>query len=592
MSLLRCVNRRDFIKEGSRMMAAIATLATGAVRPTASLPGPEDPAPIPDKLVVLTFDDAVKSQRTFVVPLLKDLGFRATFFVSHRWMPDHENFMTWEEIAEISRTGFEIGNHTWTHGDFSEPRGAAHLAGELALVERELAKVGVPRPVSFAWPGDDFGPESVGILDRRGYQFARRGMQPEIPYGEMQIGPSYDPTLHHPLLIPTTGDSYPSWTPEYFQQVVERARDSKIVVLQFHGVPDLAHPWVYTFPENFKKYMAYLKENNYRAIALEDLKGYVDVKNPPADPLLNVRYPKPKNGALELPTEVVATRADLDYWLENMLRDHRYTLTEAALVCGMTEEELQKRAEDLGLYPATLLAPPAKGLRILPYPGGRYPRIGFQEGAIDPMRGTKASVFLPWDPASYVVVDLPEAIFCNLGLIFLAHTDIPTIWNDQNVVIENIDWSRGWDDTLSFQRTFPTGLVFGASIQPREDYAEMELWIRNFSGHDLTGFQGQATPRAQVCVMLKGAQGFSQQTNDNKILQGTVAAVHSMQDNRWILTTWQHPGRLWGNPRVPCLHADPHLPACPFGQTVRTRGRLWFYEGKDVEQEIRRFNGL
>ena len=42
------------------------------------------------------------------------------------------------------------------------------------------------------------------------------------------------------------------------------------------------------------------------------------------------------------------------------------------------------------------------------------------------------------------------------------------------------------------------------------------------------------------------------------------------------------------------MHADPHLPACPFGQTVRTRGRLWFYEGKDkdVEREIRRVDGL
>jgi peptidoglycan/xylan/chitin deacetylase (PgdA/CDA1 family) len=40
------------------------------------------------KVVVLTFDDAVKSHRTFVAPLLKELGFGATFFVTHRWMAD------------------------------------------------------------------------------------------------------------------------------------------------------------------------------------------------------------------------------------------------------------------------------------------------------------------------------------------------------------------------------------------------------------------------------------------------------------------------------------------------------------------------
>src|SRR4030095_820346 len=74
----------------------------------------------PEGIVVLTFDDAVKSHRTFVAPLLKQLGFGATFFVTHRWMDDSANFMTWEEIAEIHRMGFEIGNHSWTHADFSK----------------------------------------------------------------------------------------------------------------------------------------------------------------------------------------------------------------------------------------------------------------------------------------------------------------------------------------------------------------------------------------------------------------------------------------------------------------------------------------
>src|SRR6476646_6631588 len=101
---------------------------------------------VPDRLVVLTFDDAVKSHRTFVAPLLAKLGFGASFFVTHRWMDDRPNFMTWDEIAEIHRMGFEIGNHSWTHDSFSIPRDAARLRGELALVENALAKVKVPRP--------------------------------------------------------------------------------------------------------------------------------------------------------------------------------------------------------------------------------------------------------------------------------------------------------------------------------------------------------------------------------------------------------------------------------------------------------------
>ena len=588
MSNKRRISRRNFIQKSATAMAAAGLLGR-AGDGHAEAPSLQGQFPlIPDNLVVLTFDDGVKSHRTFVAPLLKELGFRATFFVTHQWMNDKEHFMTWNEIAELHQMGFEIGNHTWTHDNFAAPRNAARLHGELALVERELAKVGVPHPLTFAYAGDDFGPEAVKVLTNQGYQLARRGMEPEVKYGEMQIGAAFDPQQNHPLLIPTTGDAYPNWTFDYFQKVVSQARNGKVVVLQFHGVPDLVHPWVHTPPENFHKYMAFLKKNQFRAIALGDLRPYLDLKRPPADPMLKVRYPKPKYGCPDLSVEMLAARAELRYWLENMLRYHRYSLAEAAMVCGMSEEEVRKKAEEFGLYPTLPPATPAKQIRVLPYPGGRHPRIGFQEGAIDPMRGTKASVFLPWDSASYVVVDLPEAVFSNLGLLFLAHTDIPTIWNEQNIVLDNIDWERGADGSLSYQRNLPNFDLFGASIRSTGDHVEMELWLRNFSGTDLTGLKTPGGLPTQICVMLKGAPEFNSQTNENKLFREPVAAVRSNKGFRWILTAWEHFGRAWGNPNVPCMHADPALPDCPFGKTVRIRGRLWFYEGMDIEGEIQR----
>ena len=565
-----------------RRILQIAASAAGSV-----LASNAEAAALPDKLIVLTFDDAAKTHRTFVAPFLKELDFGATFFACHRWMDDQANFMTWQEIAEIHKMGFEIGNHSWTHGNFASPRSVSHLAGELALVETHLAKVGVPRPVSFAYPGNGFGPEAVKVLREAGYRLARRGMQPEIRYGEMQIGPLFDPKRNHLLMVPTTGDSYPSWTLEYFQKVVNQARDGKAVVLQFHGVPDTAHPWVLTPRNKFLQYMSYLKENGFRAIALRDLEQYV--AQPADDPVLKIRYPQPAEGALDLPVEVLATRADLRYWLENMLVDHRFSLTEAAEVCGFTEAETRAKASEFGLFRAAPPAPPPGGqVRVLPYPGGRHPRIGFREGEINPKRGAKASVFLPWDPTSYVVVDLPEAIFCNLGLIFLAHYHVPTVWDDQNLIIENIDWTRGSDGRLSFQRTLPNYITFGASIQPVEKHVEMELWIRNLSGRDLTGFGAAAHLRSQVCVMLKAAIGFNEQTDQNKIFSPPTAAVRSRAGNRWLLTAWNKFGRAWGNSACPCAHSDPVFPDCAFGETVHARGRLWFYEGTDIERELQR----
>ena len=543
------MRRRTFLGAGSALLA----------------PGAE----IPAKTVVLTFDDAVKSHRTVVAPLLKKLGFRATFFVTHNWMTDPEYFMSWRDIAEIHGMDFEIGNHTWTHADFSSPRNAARLAGELALVENELKKVGVPKPVSMAYTGNFFGPEAIGIVRGNGYRFARRGGAPEVEYGTLQIGPVFDPARHDPLLIPTTGDAYPNWTLDHFKEVVSRAKPGVAVVLQFHGVPDVKHPWVHTPPENFESYMAYLKDNGYRALALRDLESYTDPNHPPGDPLLQKRN-RPKGAAtLELPVEMAASRADPEYWLRDMAGPHHYSGQEIRQVMGF--DETQETAATRGMKPPEPV--PSGGIQVWPYPGGRPLRTGFREGAIDPMRGTKASVFLPWAPEQYVVVDLPEAIFSNLGLLFLAHTHIPTIWNDQNLVIDNIDWERRPDGGLRSSWRLPNRVEFGAAAVPGKNELRMELWLRNGTEQRLSGL------RSQICVLLKGTPEFNAQSNANKIFGKTAASVQSASAKRWILTEWERCGRTWGNPQCPCMHSDPVLPDCGPGETVRVNGRLWFAEG-------------
>ena len=115
------------------------------------------------KIVVLTFDDAVKSHRTFVAPLLKNYGFNATFFITYEWMDDTVNFMTWDEVGELHQMGFEIGNHCWHHWDFSQPKTAAMLEGELGLVNWELMRKGVPKPISYAYNGNGFGRSGFGL---------------------------------------------------------------------------------------------------------------------------------------------------------------------------------------------------------------------------------------------------------------------------------------------------------------------------------------------------------------------------------------------------------------------------------------------
>lgn len=513
-------------------------------------------AAVPARTVVLTLDDAVKSHRTFVAPLLRELGFGATFFVTHRWMNDTANFMTWADIAEIHAMGFEIGNHSWTHADFSTPRGAARLEGELALVDWELSRVKVPKPISFAWCGNSFGPEAREVLRKHGITLARRGAQPEVEYGKPVIGPAYDPARHHPLLIPTTSDAYPDWTFAHFVNVLAEAREGRICVLQFHGVPDTAHPWVHTPPEMFRRYMEHLKKEGYTVLALRDIQRFLPAE-PPADPLLTSRWRVPKPGVpLPQSPEVEATRADLGYWRTN-LAEHSYTPAEAKLVT----------ADDA---PLPVMVAPTRGPKLAPYPGGRHPRIGFFEGAVAPQRGTKATLFLPWANSGYAVIDVPEAIFANGKLIYLAHTHIPSVWDEQNITIPNRDWTRHADHSLTSEWTLPDKVAFGAEVKLDGPAVRMSLWLRNGSAQPLTAM------RSQVCVMLARAAGFNAQSNANKTFTTPRATVASADGKRRLSTEWENCHRVWGNDRCPCLHSDPKIPDCAPGETVRVSGRLWW----------------
>jgi len=249
---------------------------------------------VPDKTIVLTFDDSVKSHLTVAAPLLKKHGFGATFFASQAWMFDTNNYLSWKELAILDKMGFEIGNHSWNHVTLHNSEAEKIAEEELLKVERELKKVSVPKPVSFSWTGNHYGPETITILKKLGYKFARRGPQPGIPSSEvLGAGELYDPAKNHPLLIPSSGLAVPSWTLENFKKIVAPAKDGKIVVLQFHGVPDLRHPFCSTPAERFQEFVEYLSREKFNVIAMRDLEKYVDLNKLPEDLLTKQRFYRP-----------------------------------------------------------------------------------------------------------------------------------------------------------------------------------------------------------------------------------------------------------------------------------------------------------
>jgi peptidoglycan/xylan/chitin deacetylase (PgdA/CDA1 family) len=517
--------------------------------------------------------------------LLLKYGFSATFFITEGFdfKDNKRDYMTWEEIAQLSKDGFEIGNHTRDHLGISD-KNLSKLNEQLEGINQRCADYKIPKPVSFAWPGNALAPSGLDALSAAGIRFARRGGAPEYEY-EKGRGFAYEPMLDHPLLIPSAGDARPNWELEDFTRAVEQAKYGRIAVLQFHGVPDTAHSWVNTPQTKFELYMRHLALEGYRVIALRDLETYVDPSVKPKDPM----------GVVQDRKAILAEQGDyqnfrkpnndeeLEFWLRSMLVDHHYDTVEASAATGLTTSEIRSATKRLNINSPTSL--PAGQLRVLPYPGGRHPRTGFRDGAIRPQRDTKLSVFVPWDPSSYVVADVPEAIWWvqqeRRELMYLAHTHIPTSWDIRGERLKPVEWQRS-DTGWSVARRLPNGVEFGCKASPKERELHFTLWIKNGSSDMLTGLV------VQNCMMLARAPGFDLLTNDNKLIQKPFVACHDGTKAKWIIAGWQNCDRSWANEPCPCMHSDPKFPDCPVGETRELKGVLTFYSGSEIESELRR----
>lgn len=224
--------------------------------------------PVPDRLVVLTFDDAVSNHALFVAPLLARHGFGGTFFICE-FPPDFETnktqYMTWEQIRSLHDQGFDVGNHTGHHRAF---RGLSPetMIDEIEYIERRFREHGIGFPTSFCYPENAVDVAALPILAGKGYRFARCGEER-----------AYSPMADHPLQVPSLGVH--GTDPRVFYDAVSHAREGRIAVLMFHGVPEHTHPWVSTPAELFEEYLRYLRDNAYTVISMRDLREYVDTRD-------------------------------------------------------------------------------------------------------------------------------------------------------------------------------------------------------------------------------------------------------------------------------------------------------------------------
>ena len=74
---------------------------------------------------------------------------------------------------------------------------------------------------------------------------------------------------------------------------------------------------------------------------------------------------------------------------------------------------------------------------------------------------------------------MPEALWSNLGLTYLAHTHIDTVWTRQDIELPRQEWEELEDGSFLMQRKLPNGIEFGTQVTPLNSHIRMAMWLTN-----------------------------------------------------------------------------------------------------------------
>lgn len=148
-------------------------------------------APLPEKPVMITFDDGFLNNLTYVLPLLEKYDMKAVISIVGSYCacfsanPDPNPayaHLCWQEIDALVDSGrVEIGNHTYDMHNKSPRKGARRMRGESEAEYYEALVQDVGRtqslleehcgilPTTFAYPYGYISKESVPILQEMGF---------------------------------------------------------------------------------------------------------------------------------------------------------------------------------------------------------------------------------------------------------------------------------------------------------------------------------------------------------------------------------------------------------------------------------------
>ena len=134
---------------------------------------------LPDKAVAITFDDAYKNIFTHAFPILKKYRLPFTVFVATDYIAESSTqFLSWDELREMSINGAFIANHTASHSHLlrrqqgeTQSQWLNRVEQEILIAEKALHKNINSGPVQklLAYPYGEYDTNIQRIIKKLGY---------------------------------------------------------------------------------------------------------------------------------------------------------------------------------------------------------------------------------------------------------------------------------------------------------------------------------------------------------------------------------------------------------------------------------------
>lgn len=120
-----------------------------------------------ERAVAITFDDGAETDLVVAAPLLQDVEFQATFYITVGYL-GKRGYLSHSQLRELHCLGFEIGCHSMTHPhlDDLDFEGLRH---EIADAKYELEQILGAAVNHFACPGGRYDHRAREVARQAGY---------------------------------------------------------------------------------------------------------------------------------------------------------------------------------------------------------------------------------------------------------------------------------------------------------------------------------------------------------------------------------------------------------------------------------------